>query len=207
VDEDMENKPPFQPSSTDIDRDQPVVLIATLNQLAAAGMELAKWQPATAELAQQFAGCAARNVFVHRELAAPAPSLRGKPAEADALLNAEDFAKRMECSPQAVYHREQARQFFSVIPPGRTKGRKYPAFQLDRRLDRSSLHKLIVLFKEAETMGITTNDLWNFLRTIQSALQGNTVLNALLGVGQGASKQDDGQMIFELAEEEITVIS
>ncbi|MDP2322650.1 MAG: hypothetical protein Q8N51_01295, partial [Gammaproteobacteria bacterium] len=125
----------------------------------------------------------------------------------DGLLSADELAKRMKCTPQAVYHREQALQFFSVIPPGRKKGRKYPEFQLDPRLDDQALKRLIILFKRAEHMGVTSNDLWNFLRTLQTALQGNTAVNALLGLGTGATQADGGDVIFELAQEEIATIS
>lgn len=192
-------------SSADQDRDQPVMLIATQDQFNAAGVQLCQWQPVPAALAARYVGFAPGNIFVHRDLILQNGST--KASEDDGLLSADEVAKRMKCTPQAVYHREQASQFFSVIPPGRKKGRKYPEFQLDPRLDDKALKRLIVLFKQAEPLGVTSNDLWNFLRTLQTALQGNTALNALLGLGTGATQADGGDMIFELAEEEIATIS
>lgn len=94
------------------------------------------------------------------------------------LLTAESMAERMQCSRANVYEREKKGALFSVLPPGRENGRRYPAFQLLSSLDTSLLIKLIERFRAARA---PMNFLWDFLRSVQPSLGGVTGVELLLG--------------------------
>ena len=98
--------------------------------------------------------------------------------DAQALLSAEQMARHMQCTPPAVYDREKAGEFLAVMPPGRLKGRKFPGFQLHPRLDKSLLKELIAAYRGR---GVSLNQLWSFLRTVQNDLEGGSALEVLLG--------------------------
>ncbi len=94
------------------------------------------------------------------------------------LLTAETMAERMHCSRANVYDREKKGMLFSVLPPGREKGRKYPAFQLHPRLDTSLLYDLVTQFRAQDA---STNLLWDFLRSVHASLGGLTGVEVLTG--------------------------
>jgi hypothetical protein len=94
------------------------------------------------------------------------------------LLTAEAMAQRMQCSRANVYDREKKGTLFSVLPPGRENGRRYPAFQLHPRLDGVLLNELIAKFRELEA---STNLLWDFVRSVHESLGGLTGVELLTG--------------------------
>ncbi|ARV18551.1 hypothetical protein AEP_01607 [Curvibacter sp. AEP1-3] len=94
------------------------------------------------------------------------------------LLTAESMAERMQCSRANVYEREKKGALFSILPPGRENGRRYPAFQLLAPLDTSLLTKLIARFRAERA---PMNLLWDFLRSVQPSLGGVTGVELLLG--------------------------
>ncbi len=94
------------------------------------------------------------------------------------LLTAESMAERMQCSRANVYEREKKGSLFSILPPGRENGRRYPAFQLLAPLDTSLLTKLIARFRAERA---PMNLLWDFLRSVQPSLGGVTGVELLLG--------------------------
>lgn len=104
--------------------------------------------------------------------------------DATALLSAEDMAVRMDCTRATVYEHEKKGLLFSVLPPGREKGRKFPAFQLHPRLDKELLHELIALYAERQA---PLNLLWDFLRAVHSEFGGMTGLQVLLRTNPPAS--------------------
>lgn len=93
------------------------------------------------------------------------------------LLSAEAMAQKMQCSRANVYEREKKGSLFSVLPPGRENGRRYPAFQLQARLDAALLTALIMRFRERQA---SMNLLWDFLRSVQPSLGGLTGVELLL---------------------------
>jgi len=92
------------------------------------------------------------------------------------LLTAETMAQRMQCSRANVYDREKKGTLFSVLPPGRENGRRYPAFQLHPRLDSVLLNELIAKFRE---LNASTNSLWDFIRSVNESLGGLTGVELL----------------------------
>jgi len=84
----------------------------------------------------------------------------------------------MDCTRANVYEREKKGNLFSVLPPGRENGRKYPAFQIHRTVDNELLVALIALYRGR---GASTNLLWDFLRSVQSAFGGATGVDVLIG--------------------------
>lgn len=94
------------------------------------------------------------------------------------LLTAEKMAERMKCSKANVYDREKKGTLFSVLPPGRENGRRYPVFQLHSRLDSTLLTELIGQFRAQDA---PTNLLWEFLRSVQASLGNLTGVEFLTG--------------------------
>jgi hypothetical protein len=94
------------------------------------------------------------------------------------LLSADAMADLMNCTRANVYEREKKGNLFSVLPPGRENGRKYPAFQIHRNVDSVLLMALIALYRDR---GVSTNLLWDFLRSAQSAFGGATGVEMLKG--------------------------
>lgn len=182
-----------QPSSKDIDQDQPVMLIATPKRLEQLGINLgAQWRRDDAVLPS--AGVHA--VFVWNDVPQD-------PDDDSGFLSAKELAARMQVTVQAVYQREDAREFFAVVPPARKRGRKYPAFLLEPRLDRERLKELIELFARHESQGVNMNDLLNFLQATRGELNGRTALESLLGRAEAGERE----LVSNLAKEEIHRIS
>lgn len=183
-----------QSSSKDVEQDDLVMVIAPKQRFEQLGIDLgAQWRREDGTAAG-----AGRPVFVWR----------GPEAGANddlELLETKDFAARMQTSVQNIYQLEEAQKFFSVRPPGRTKGRKFPSFLLDPRLDKDRLRDLVRLFADAAGDGITMNDLLNFLRASQDRLGGRTVLESLLG--RLRSSDGEHQIILNTALEELARVS
>jgi hypothetical protein len=115
---------------------------------------------------------------VHRPLAKAKAAHSIDVSSLDELLSAEAMADQMQCTRANVYEREKKGSLFSVLPPGRENGRKYPAFQLHRSLDTALLGSLVALYKERE---VQMNLLWDFLRSPQDAFAGATGVEVLVG--------------------------
>lgn len=180
--------------SKDSEQDDLVMVIAPKQRLEQFGIDLgAQWRREDGAVAG-----GARPVYVWR----------GPEASANddfELLETKDFAARMQTSVQNIYQLEDAQRFFSVRPPGRTKGRKFPSFLLDPRLDKDRLKDLVRLFAEAAGDGITMNDLLNFLRASRDELGGRTVMDSLLACT--AASAEEHQIILNMALEELARVS
>lgn len=169
------------------------MLIATPRRLEQLGIDLgAQWRRDD-NAAPRRAGVRAVFVWGDHEAAAS--------GEEPGFLSAKDLAARMQVSVQTVYQREDALEFFAVVPPARKRGRKYPAFLLDARLDRGRLKELIELFALHQSQGVNMNDLLNFLQATRDELGGSTALESLL------ARADDRELVLNLAQEEIHRIS
>lgn len=103
------------------------------------------------------------------------------------LLTAESMAKRMQCTRANVYEREKKGMLFSVLPPGRENGRRYPAFQISPKLDSVMLARLIERFR---LLNAPMALLWDFLRSVQPSLGGLTGVELMLGVSPKRSGID-----------------
>lgn len=137
------------------------------------------------------------------------PSARAAPAAAAASpyeeLTAAQVAERMKCSTPIVYQREKEGEFFAILAPARVHGRRYPAFQWFERLDRPLLKRVIEAYREA---GLSTNELWNFLRTVQRQFDGKTGVDILLGASapalNGMRAQERGDAVMDVVLEELS---
>lgn len=94
------------------------------------------------------------------------------------VLNVEEMADRLNCSPEMVRAREVAGDIFAACAPGRDGGPLYPRFQLNDRLDKSLLKKVILEYREAN---VSTTMLWTFLRSGQKIFSGWTPMEMMLG--------------------------
>ena len=93
------------------------------------------------------------------------------------LLEAKDFAARLGATDQTVYNWEKAGRLISVLPPGRVRSRRYPAFQLSARLNRP-LHALAIAMYRSHEQDMTLY--WDFLRTRHKDFGGSTGVDFLL---------------------------
>src|SRR4051812_17386279 len=129
----MEKVLPSNTSSLELDRDQPIVLVTTRAHLEKAGIDMRTLHAAGRQIQLGIGALTAGQLYLHSNVAHPQGAV--KSSEIASLLTAEELALRMDCTARAVYQREQAGELFSVLPPARVKGRRFPAFQLQSRLD------------------------------------------------------------------------
>lgn len=94
------------------------------------------------------------------------------------VLTAQEMAEHLKCSSEAVYERAVAGEILFLSSPSRVDDRRYPAFQLHERLDKSLLKQTIQKYREA---GVNSTLLWSFLRAPQKIYAGLTAIEMLLG--------------------------
>lgn len=102
----------------------------------------------------------------------------GRFAHLYGVLTVQEMADHLKCSPEAVYERAVAGEFIFLSSPVRVDDRRYPAFQLDDRLDKSLLKQTIQKYLEAD---VNSTLLWSFLRSPQKIYAGLTAIEMLLG--------------------------
>ena len=73
---------------------------------------------------------------------------RSRLAHVYGLLTVEEMADRMKCTPEGVREREVAGDLFAACAPGREGGPRYPAFQLNERLNKALLKKIIQEYRK-----------------------------------------------------------
>ncbi|MDI1340329.1 hypothetical protein [Polaromonas sp.] len=103
---------------------------------------------------------------------------RGRFAHMYGVLTVEEMAERLKCSIDEVRKREAAGEIFAAHAAGREGGPLYPAFQLDERLNKTLLKKII---EEYRRWGASTTLMWSFLRSPQKIFGGLTPVEILLG--------------------------
>ena len=108
------------------------------------------------------------------------PLLRnhGRLAHLYGVLTAQEMADHLKCSPEAVYERAVAGEFIFLSSPTRDDDRRYPAFQLNERLDKSLLKQTIQEYRDAD---VNSTLLWVFLRSPQKIYAGLITIEMLLG--------------------------
>ncbi|OYY32334.1 MULTISPECIES: hypothetical protein [unclassified Polaromonas] len=99
------------------------------------------------------------------------------------VLTIEEMADRMKCTPEMVREREVAGDLFAAHTPDRAGGELYPKFQLDERVDRALLKRIIQEYRDA---GVSTTLLWSFLRGRQKEFAGFTPMEMMLGASAPA---------------------
>lgn len=102
----------------------------------------------------------------------------GRFAHLCGVLTAQEMADHLKCSPEAVYERAVAGELLFLSSPSRVDDRRYPAFQLDERLDKSLLKQTMQKYLEAD---VNSTLLWTFLRGPQRIYAGLTPIEMLLG--------------------------
>ena len=100
------------------------------------------------------------------------------PAHLYGVLTAQEMADHLKCSPESVSERAVAGEFIFLSSPSRTDDRRYPAFQLDGRVDKSLLRQTIQQYRDAD---VDPARLWSFLRAPQKIYAGLTAIEMLLG--------------------------
>lgn len=100
------------------------------------------------------------------------------PAHLYGVLTAQEMADYLNCSPKAVYERAVSGELIFLSSSSRTGDRRYPAFQLDGRLDKSLLKQTIQKYREAD---VNSTLLWSFLRSPLKIYAGLTAIEMLLG--------------------------
>jgi hypothetical protein len=105
--------------------------------------------------------------------------LRGnEPFGAYRVLTVQEMAEHLKCSPEAVYERAVAGEVLFLSSPSRSDERRYPAFQLDERLNKSLLRQTIQKYRDAD---VNSTLLWSFLRAPQKIYAGLSSIEMLLG--------------------------
>lgn len=102
----------------------------------------------------------------------------GRFAHLYGVLTAQEMADHLKCSPEAVYERAVAGEFIFLSSSARVDDRRYPAFQLDERLDKSLLKQTIQEYRDAD---VNSTLLWVFLRSPQKIYAGLTAIEMLVG--------------------------
>jgi len=102
----------------------------------------------------------------------------GRFAHLYGVLTAEEMADQLKCSPEALHERAVAGEFIVLLSPARVDDRRYPAFQLDERLDKSLLKQIIQEYRVAD---VSSTLLWSFLRSPQKIFAGLTPIEMMLG--------------------------
>jgi hypothetical protein len=103
---------------------------------------------------------------------------RGRFAHLYGVLTVEEMADRMKCTPEGVSERAAVGEIFATWAPGQEGGPRYPAFQLDERLNKAILKEIILEYRK---WGASTALMWSFLRTPQKIFGGLTPIEMMLG--------------------------
>ena len=123
-------------------------------------------------------------------------------------LTAAEVAGRLHCTTADVYGRENKGELFAILTPAPVNERRYPAFQLHKRLDKQLLKQII---QEYRTAGASMTLLWSFLRRSQKEFGGQTAVDMLLGATapayDGLSQQERVQSIMEVVSEELSRVT
>ena len=127
------------------------------------------------------------------------------PAHLYGVLTAQEMADHLKCSPKAVYERAIAGELIFLSSPTRADDRRYPAFQLDGRVDKSLLTQTIQKYREAD---VNSTLLWSFLRSPQKIYGGLTAIEILLGGMppryEMLTLQERSELYLDVVDEEIS---
>lgn len=124
------------------------------------------------------------------------------------VLTVEEMADGLKCSTDRVREYEAVGEIFAARAAGRDDGPLYPAFQLDERLNKALLKKII---EEYRRWGASTTLMWSFLRSPQKIFGGLTPVEMLLGgstPGYDALTPDDWVEAFlDVVSEELSRVT
>lgn len=122
-------------------------------------------------------------------------------------LTVQEMADRMKCTPEVVREQEVAGHLFAAHASGRTGDPLYPKFQLDERVDKSLLKKIIQEYRDS---GVSTTLLWSFLRSRKKEFGGFTPMEMMLGAsapGYDALAPEEWSVAFlDVVSEELSRI-
>ena len=129
----------------------------------------------------------------------------GRFAHLYGVLTVQEMADHLKCSPEAVYERAVAGEFIFLPSPNRVDDRRYPAFQLNERLDKSLLKQTVQKYLEAD---VNSTLLWSFLRSPQKIYAGLTPIEMLLGgmppEYDTLTPEERTEIFLEVVDEEIS---
>lgn len=120
------------------------------------------------------------------------------------VVDREEFMRLMGCSASTLDELEAVGEVFSVSSP-EGGSRRYPAFQLNRDLDKELLRKMIAMYREAD---VSYAKLWSFLRSPQRESSDKTMVEILLGALPaaeiGMSAAERAESILDIVAEELS---
>lgn len=97
--------------------------------------------------------------------------------DATELLSAVDFGRALgDLRAETVRHRERAGELFSILRPGRKRGREYPAFQAWPAIAGEPLARILAVVGP-----VGDTNVYNFFTSPTGLLRGLTPVEALLG--------------------------
>lgn len=131
----------------------------------------------------------------------PDARTRGLFARMYGVLTVDEMADHMGCTPEDVREREAAGEIFAAYGPGREGVLRYPAFQLDDRLNKVALKKTIQEYRKWDA---STTLMWSFLRSRQKIFGGLTPVEMMLG---GSTPNYDALTPDQWIEEFLEVVS
>ncbi len=121
------------------------------------------------------------------------------------VLTTQEMADHLKCSPEQLYDRAVAGELIFLSSPNRVGDRRYPAFQLDERLDKPLLRRTIKEYNDAD---VNSTLLWSFLRTSQKVYGGLTAIEMLVGglptLYETLSAGERSEVFLDVVAEEIS---
>jgi len=117
------------------------------------------------------------------------------------LLSANEFGHRLGLSDESVRLRERSGEVFSVIEPGRKRGRRYPEFQLWPGLAGEPLKRIL-----GRLPGIDGASLYQFFTSPAMELAGLSPLQVLTTIDTEAAGAEAAELLREPVERRLAAV-
>lgn len=111
------------------------------------------------------------------------------PPDSLQLLSASELAQKLSISDERVRQREKGGDFFSILPPGRQRGRVYLAFQAHPTITGAPLQSVLKVLRDG---GTADSGIHAFFTGINPDLAGLTPVEVLLDVQLVPRESNEG---------------